>query len=150
MGKHYSKEITAVILADHAKGATAEETKKHLQDAFGLSPNLNTIYAHRKSITTAQVVDELLRQQERDITKEPNSKIRMEYRDRLLDKLMPLKQEIITKNLTVNKTSVEINVSDMLKQYEDLLEETALLENCAPQPLHPTQANHKAGTVSST
>lgn len=150
MGKHYSKEITAVILADHAKGASAEETKKHLQDAFGLSPNLNTIYAHRKSITTEQVVDELLRQQERDITKEANSDRRMYYRDKLLEKLMQLKIEIVSKNLNISKSEVTLNVSDMLKQYENLFEEAALLENCAPQPLHTPQTHNQTGTSPTT
>ena len=105
----YSKEVTALILADHAKGASAEETRSHLQQILGVAPALNTIYTHRKSITTEQIVDELLRQQERDITKEENSDTRMFYRDKLLDKLMPLKQEIITKNLNLNKTELSLN-----------------------------------------
>lgn len=142
MGKHYSKEVTAVILADHAKGATAEETQKHLQDIYQIAPSLNTIYAHRRSITAEQLVDELQRQQERDITKETNSDIRMKYRNELLKMLLPIKAEIISKSVSLNKTEVNLNVtSDLLKQYEDLFEEATLLENCSPEPIHTTQTN---------
>lgn len=93
MGKHYSKEVTALIITDHAKGATAEETRKHVEEVYGYAPTLNTIYAHRHSVTTEQIVDELLRQQERDITKAESPALRMKYRDLLLAKLMPLKVE---------------------------------------------------------
>jgi len=104
----YSKEVTATILADFAKGASAEETRLHLEEVLGVKPALNTIYAHRKSVTVEQLVDELLRQQERDITKETDSYKRMMFRDKLLDKLMPLKQEIVTKNLNINREIQEV------------------------------------------
>lgn len=148
MGKHYSKEVTAVILADHARGATAEETQKHLQDTYQIAPSLNTIYAHRRSITAEQLVDELQRQQERDITKETNSDIRMKYRNELLKMLLPIKAEIISKSISINKTSVEVNVTDLLSQYENLFEEATLLENCAPQPIHKTETNNQTSPSS--
>mgnify|MGYP007071603287 CR=1 FL=1 len=103
----YSKEVTAVILSDMARGASAEETQKHLADLYGKAPHTNTIYTHRHSITAEQIVDELIRQQQRDITKEDNSDRRMYYRDKLLDKLMQLKIEIVSKNLNINKTEVK-------------------------------------------
>ena len=103
----YSKEITAVILSDYAKGASAEETIKHLTEAYGVTPNINTIYSHRKSLTAEQLVDELIRQQQRDITKEPDSQRRMFFRDKLLDKLMQLKIEIVSKHLEINQTEIK-------------------------------------------
>ncbi len=60
----YSKEVTAVILSDWAKGASAEETRKHLKELYGKAPCLNSIYAHRNGLTAAHLIDELLRQQE--------------------------------------------------------------------------------------
>jgi hypothetical protein len=53
-------------------------------------------------------------------------------------------ETIKTENLTIskNQTEVKVNVtSDLLKQYENLFEEAALLEHCAPQPVHPAQTN---------
>jgi polyphosphate kinase len=103
----YSKEVTTIILADFARGATAEETRQHLKDTLSISPALNTIYTHRHSITTEQLVDELQRQQERDITKEQNSEVRMKYRNELLKILVPLRAEILTKNLSINQSEVK-------------------------------------------
>ncbi len=102
----YSKEITAVILSDYAKGASAVETIQHLKDAYGITPNINTIYSHRKSVTTEQIVDELQRQQERDITKEQDSEVRMKYRNELLKILVPIRAEILSKSLNVNVSEV--------------------------------------------
>lgn len=97
----YSKEVTAIILSDFAKGASAEETREHLKNMYGRSPCLNTIYAHRNSLTTAQLIDELLRQQERDITKAVTDELRMKYRNELLKILLPVR--IIQLNKTINE-----------------------------------------------
>ena len=102
----YSKEIYALILADYAKGADVEETRRHLEQIMGKPIGVATIYRHRCDVTVEQVVDELQRQQERDITKEENSDVRMYYRDKLLDKLMPLKQIIISKQISEIQTEV--------------------------------------------
>ena len=146
----YGKEIHAIILTDFAKGATAEETQKHLQDALNVKPCTNTIYKHRGTFTIDQVVDELARQQERDITKEENSDIRMHYRNELLKLFVPVKIIQLNKNLNVNRTEIKIDVPDLLKQYEDLFEEATILENCAPQPLHKTETNNETGNSTST
>ena len=105
----YGKEIHAIILTDFAKGATAEETQKHLQDALNIKPCTNTIYAHRGKFTIDQVVDELARQQERDITKEENSDIRMHYRNELLKLFVPVKIIQLSKNININKNETNIN-----------------------------------------
>lgn len=103
----YGKEIIATIISDHAKGATAEEIQRHLMEIYSVRPCTNTIYDHCKAITVEQVVDELQRQQERDITKETDSDVRMYYRDKLLEKLMPLKQIIISKNISQSESVVK-------------------------------------------
>jgi hypothetical protein len=103
----YSKEVTAIILQDWAKGASAEETHKHLLEVYGKAPCLNTIYAHRNSLTTQHLIDELLRQQERDITKTSTEELRLKYRNELLKILMPIKAEILSKNLSINQTEVK-------------------------------------------
>jgi hypothetical protein len=101
----YSKEVTAVILADWAKGFTAEETKKHLLKLYGKTPHLNSIYAHRHSLTASHLADELVRQQQRDIALTESNNLRMKYRDLLLDKLL-------LKTNTENKVLVNVNNSN--------------------------------------
>jgi hypothetical protein len=47
-----------------------------------------------------------------------------------------------TLSISKNETEVKVNVtSDLLKQYESLFEEAALLEHCTPQPVHTPQTN---------
>lgn len=105
----YGKEVLAIILADYAKGASAEETQRHLQDTLHIKPCTNTIYAHRNEITIDQLIDELARQQERDITKEEDSDIRMHYRNELLKLFVPVKIIQLNKNLNINKTEFDVN-----------------------------------------
>ncbi len=145
----YSKEVTTLIMQDWAKGASAEETRNHIEEVLGVKPALNTIYTHRHSLTTQDLIDELLRQQERDITK-TDDKTALHYRNELLKILLPIKILQLNKNLNINKevTEVKISVQDMLTQYEDLFEEATILENCAPEPIHSPQANNKTGSVS--
>ena len=106
----YSKEVTALILADWAEGASAEETRKHLEDTLGIKPCLNTIYTHRNSLTTKDLVDELLRQQERDLTKEENSALRMKYRNELLKILLPQRVEI-REDVNVQEKSLQVTLN---------------------------------------
>ena len=138
----YSKEVTAIIMQDWGKGASAEETRKHLTDVFGKAPCLNTIYTHRNGLTAQDLVNELVTQQQRGITKQEsaNPELALKYRGELIKTLYP--QMSINLNKNINETEVKVNVtSDLLKQYESLFEEAALLEHCAPQQIHSTQAD---------
>ncbi len=115
----YSKEVTALIMQDWARGFSAEETRNHIHDALGVKPCINTIYAHRNSLTTQNLIDELLNQQEREIFKAgagtkdeegkyiipPNQKIAMHYRNELLKILLPIKI------LSFNKTEITENIN---------------------------------------
>jgi hypothetical protein len=136
----YSKEVTAIILADWGKGESAEETMKHLKDVFGKAPCLNTIYTHRNGLTAKNLVDELLTQQKRAITKTSDEELGLKYRNELLKIFIPQMSINLNKNINENKTEINVT-SDLLKQYESLFEEAALLEHCAPQPVHPAQTN---------
>jgi hypothetical protein len=51
-------------------------------------------------------------------------------------KAIPSKIEELSLNLNKNETTINVT-SDLLKQYENLFEEAALLEHCAPQQIHP-------------
>jgi hypothetical protein len=98
----YSKEVTAIILADWGKGASAEETMKHLKDVFGKAPCLNTIYTHRNGLTAKNLVDELLTQQKRAITKTSDEELGLKYRNELLKIFIP--QMSINFNKNINET----------------------------------------------
>ena len=101
----YSKEVTALILQDWAKGASAEETRNHIQEVLGVKPCLNTIYTHRNGLTAENLIDELLRQQQRDITKSDNEKTRMYFRNELIRALLPHRIEA----LSYHKEDININ-----------------------------------------
>jgi hypothetical protein len=134
----YSKEVIGHIVADYAKGADVEETRNHIKSITGKNIGQATIYRHRADVTVEQIVDELQRQQERDITKEPNSDIRMYYRDKLLEKLMPLKQIIISKNINQSESVVKHVIQ--------------LVDPDNPAPTYPqteVQAARRAGVISS-
>jgi hypothetical protein len=55
-------------------------------------------------------------------------------------KSIPSKIEELSFNINKNETTLNVT-SDLLKQYENLFEEAALLEHCAPQQIHTTQTN---------
>jgi hypothetical protein len=113
----YSKEVTAIIMQDWGKGASAEETVSHLKQIYGKAPCLNTIYAHRNSLTAKDLVDELLRQQERDITKSTDEELKLKYRNELLKIFIP--------QMTINLSKQEINVTgkpDLTNQVNELIQ----------------------------
>ena len=133
----YPKQVIEDIIKYQALGFTGEETREALHKERNIYPNLNTIYKHRRSPVGQELAAELLRQQERDILKadSENRELAMKYRNELLKIMIP--QMTINYNKTESNANVNVNVTaDLLKQYETLFEEAALLENCAPQPLH--------------
>jgi hypothetical protein len=144
----YSRAVTQRIIELQALGFSAEETRKRLREREGITLNLNTVYRHRRSQVGREIIDELIRTQLRSIAHAATGKgsaQAMKYRNELLKILIPVRIE----SLSIQKTeaNVNVNVEDLLKQYEDLLEEATILENAHPEPVHPAQANHKASTV---
>jgi len=74
-------------------GLSAEETRTYIDRTKGVMMGLATVYRHRHSITAQHMIDELMRKQRRDIAKEDDSDLRMKYRDKLLEKLIPHRVE---------------------------------------------------------
>jgi len=109
----YSKEVTALILSDWAKGVTAVETQTHLRDVLGKTVSTPTIYRHRHSLTTQDLIDELLRQQERDIITVDSKKLAMHYRNELLKILLPVRIEQLSMN--INKNTSETTVKHVVE-----------------------------------
>ena len=108
----YSKEVTNKIVECWGLGFTAEETVKAIEEWKNIHIGLATIYRHRHSLTAQEIIEELMRKQMRDIAKEDNSDLRMKYRDKLLEKLIPQRIEAVSyekieENVTVNVTENE-------------------------------------------
>ena len=103
----YSKAITEEIVHDWAKGLTAEESKEHLRNKFGITAHLNTIYNHRHGLTAQHLIDELMQQQQRAILKSDsdNPDLAMKYRNELLKILLPQRIEAysVTKEVIENR-----------------------------------------------
>jgi len=92
----FSKQITQQIVEHWGLGFTAEESQKALADN-GITISLHTIYNHRRSLTAQNLIEELIRRQERAILKADadSPELAMKYRNELLKILVP--QRIETK-----------------------------------------------------
>ena len=145
----FPKTVTERIVELWGLGFSAEETRKAFSDQ-NISICLNTIYKHRRSLTAQNLIDQLISKQLRAILKsnEANPELAMRYRNELLKILIP--QRIESYAYSKEEKSVKVDVEGLLAQYENLFEEATLLENAAPEPIHPPQTNRKTGPVSPT
>jgi gamma-glutamyl phosphate reductase len=105
----YSRIITQRIVELQAHGFSATETQKALQDEYDISVGINTVYRHRKSSVGQEIIEELIRQQERDILKSDadDRELAMRYRNELLKILIPSRMEILSKSLNLTQTTVK-------------------------------------------
>ena len=65
------------------------EIQHAIAEKTGVTWSEHTIKRDLSSITAEEELEELMRQQNRDIALESDSKVRMEYRDRQIERLMP-------------------------------------------------------------
>ena len=86
----YSKLIIEQFIRLQAHGFSAEETRDYIQEHYEKKPCLDTIYRHRKSPIGKEMLEELIRQQERSILKQDtaNPPLAMKYRSDLIGKMM--------------------------------------------------------------
>lgn len=109
----YSKEITRTIVYCWGKGFTAEETVEYIKKTHNTKVGLSTVYRHRHSLTAKDIIEELMRQQRRDIALCQSDKTRMTFRDKLLEKLIPKAIEMKTEgNL---KVDISKGVDEIIK-----------------------------------
>ena len=135
----YPKTVTEKIVEYWALGFSAEETRQALYDKQQVKVCLNTVYKHRHSLTAQDLIDELIRRQERAITKADaeNPALAMKYRDKLLEKLMPQRFEAHTLE-EVRVEEKHVNITANLTQYDTAIEEElnrVLRTNRAKQPV---------------
>lgn len=130
------RTVTKRIVELWGIGATAEETVKALHDE-NITISLHTVYIKRRSLTAQEMIDELIRKQLRDITTS-DGEIKLKYRDKLLEKLIPQRIE----SLSLNKTQTDINVNytDTLKLY------TAAIENAVNRDFEALRARKQMDT----
>ena len=93
-------------------GLSAEETREYIHRTKQVMMGLATVYRHRHSITAQQIIDELMRKQMRDIAKEDNSDLRMKYRDKLLEKLIPHRIEELSIQHIEEKVTIDVTENE--------------------------------------
>jgi hypothetical protein len=109
----YPKEITETIVLCWGKGYTAQETVEYIQKIHKKSVSKKTVYRHRHSLTAQEIIEELMRQQLRDIALCQSPTAKMKYRDKLLDKLIPKAIEMKTEG-TLNLDGLEGAVNKII------------------------------------
>ena len=114
----YRKEITRLIIECWGKGLSAEETREFIHRKEDILIGLATVYRHRHSITGQQMVDEIFREQRRDIALEQNGETRMKYRNELLKILVPQRIESYSK---IESESTEKIVVENVSETEDAI-----------------------------
>lgn len=134
----YSREITNMIVECWGLGLSAEETREYIFRTKQVMMGLATVYRHRHSLTAQQIIDELMRKQMRDIAKEDNSDVRMKYRDKLLEKLLPKRLEMYSQH--EERVDVDVNIQALLERYEGIVERASnrnLRKNNSIQQMDP-------------
>ncbi len=155
-----SKTVTQQIVKAWAKGLTAEETVKFLKDECHVDVCLNTVYAKRKSLDASEMIEELMREQLREIVIAPDLAVRLKYRDKILDKLMPRKPTVAIENNVKVENEVPANVNPQdLREYNRIIQELAEAEgreaaetvqrNSDAKPVPDAQASDSEGAQSS-
>jgi len=97
-------------------------TLQHIADA--LKVNEKTIDRDLKSVDVKIVVDELIRRQLDDMEHEEKGYVRLQFRDKLLEKLMPRKVEQQVTGEMKQKLEVDkpvITVEDLIGEYGDVI-----------------------------
>ena len=155
----YPREITAFIVYCWGHGLNASETVRALREEKNVTLSERTVYRKRQSLTAQEMIDELEREQLRDIAKCDDPKLKMQMRNELLKILLPIRMEILSKTLSINKVEV-YDKSSELAEYEQLLREAAeehirqveqqIRQGNPEKPLHKTDADAEASQVSLT
>ena len=112
----FRKEVTQRIVELWGLGLTAEETMKELKEKSNIRISLHTVYNKRNSLTAQQMINELQREQLKDIAKTSNPGLRLKYRNELLKILLPIKLE---QNMRIEGAPTLVEIVDNSKHPED-------------------------------
>ena len=117
--------------------------------------SMDTIKADLHSDDASAFLEELERQQFADIALEDDRKVRLEYRDRMIERLKPRKSPDVAVNIA-NQLQVEKDdtVNQLLRDYQELNERSketdSLCSDNSQEPVHKTDSNAEAKNVPST
>jgi DNA-binding transcriptional MerR regulator len=112
----------------------------------------DTIKADLHSDDATAFLEELERQQFADIALEDDRKVRLEYRDRMIERLKPRKSPDVAVNIA-NQLQVEKDdtVNQLLRRYQELnqgsSETSSLCCDNSQEPIHKTDSDDKTKTV---
>jgi hypothetical protein len=122
----YPRQVTELIIYYQALGFSAEETRKALKEQNGININLNTIYKHRRSPIGQEMINELIRQQQRDILKadSENKPLAMKYRNELLKLLLQKPAEINVSASASTQTSLAAEVEQIIQVSREINADT--------------------------
>jgi hypothetical protein len=130
------------------------EIQQAIAEKTSVTWSETTIKRDLSSITAEEELEELNRQQYRDIARESDSKVRMEYRDRQIERLMPRKSPEVQVNVA-NQIKVEKDVtSNLLAEYEQIVaasvgaEAGDLQADRSGESVHKAEADGKASKIS--
>ena len=136
----YPKTVTEKIVEYWGLGFSAAETRKALMEKQGVTCCLNTIYKHRHSLTAQDLVDELIRRQQRAIFKADvdNPEAGMKYRNELLKILLPQRIE----SLSIQKIEQHVKI-DVSENEDDILNRAAsILDKKLPDKKKLAEVHH--------
>ena len=113
----YPKHITHEIIRLQANGFTIRETQAYLKEHYQINPHRNTVHSHRHSPIGIEMLNELIRHQERSILKadstDPQSAMR--YRadliGKMMNKLMPDLNYVSSEQTIKEEITHNINVT---------------------------------------
>ena len=145
----YSKTVIEKIIDYQARGLSAEETRQALSERDKVKIHINTIYRLRKSPVGLEILHELIRQQERDISRadsEDRSEA-MKYRNELIKTYATLlvpQQPLIQNNVSVEHEK-NVTVNQLLQRYQQFRRdrdgEPAACSDSSGQSVDQTKAN---------
>ena len=145
----YSKAVIEKIIDYQARGLSAEETRQALSERDKVKIHINTIYRLRKSPIGLEILHELIRQQERDISRadsEDRSEA-MKYRNELIKTYATLlvpQQPLIQNNVSVEQEK-NVTVNQLLQRYQQFRRERdgepAACSDSSGQQVGQTKAN---------
>ena len=129
-------------------GAKIPQIQERIFEETGVMWSYMTIRRDLSSVTAAEELDELRRQQDADIAFEQDRKVRLEYRDRQIERLMPRKSLDIEVNVATKvEVQKNVTVTQLLQRYQQFISGTIKTNDiCSNNPEQPVPAEAAADT----
>ena len=115
------------VLELRTRGLTIEGIKEVLKTQDGIDVAYITVKRDLQSVQANEFSDELVRQQLADITTSNEPRLRLEFRDRILDKIIPRRAKIQQniKQEVSGDLKVGADIDQLIAQYSSVIENVA-------------------------